>query len=372
MIDWRRGGRTGSVNTWARREVYEQLRENPISRRSRYGVFNRLLRCFFSIRTFGRFLGIYIAVNLAVLFAEAVLTWRAAGWLPRWTVLGPAPDLKSLLLNVSSYFITAQVGALGVITLALALVTLIAQRENSSTDIKVYYHESFAFEVVASCIALLAVLCVQLLWPAQFLLHRLGVGTDLQVFKFSLLGLHLLWLLLNFAGLAHFIATTFGFVQQSERARLRELYTANVVHPRDMAERLRQQLYGLATRELTGGDENGKRPSVSFGYDFGEPYTVELKSAFHRPTALSDVRMIWVRWVSRRWSGRCVDAARAQPSASHDLVQQAPLIWFTPHLDQPLRGPVSWCRRRGGVPLTWIEKVVLRLAFRFRGTDDVA
>ena len=154
------------------------------------------------------------------------------------------------------------------ISLALALITIIAQREGSSTDINVYYHEFFAFDVVASCIALVAVLCIQLLWPSHLILHRLGFGTDLQVFKFGLLGVHLLWLVLNLAGLAHFIATTFGFVQQSERERLRERYTANVVLPRDMAERLRQQLYRMARNELIGDAEDGDRgrparPSVS-------------------------------------------------------------------------------------------------------------
>ena len=72
-----------------------------------------------------------------------------------------------------------------------------------------YYHESLSFETVASCMALLAVLCVQLLWPLQFVLHRLSLGTDLQVFKLSLLGLHLAWLLLNLSAVAFFIITTF-------------------------------------------------------------------------------------------------------------------------------------------------------------------
>lgn len=157
-----------------------------------------------------------------------------------------------MLLNVSSYLLGAQVGVLGVLSLALALVTLIAQRESSSTDVKVYYHESLAFEIVASCVALMAVLCAQLLWPAQFLLHRLGFGTELLVFKFGLLGIHIGWLLLNLVGLAHFIATTFGFVQQSAREALRERYTVNIVQGREMTSRLRHQLYWL------GGDRTGR------------------------------------------------------------------------------------------------------------------
>ena len=75
--------------------------------------------------------------------------------------------------------------------------------------------------------------------------------------------------------------------------------------------------------------------------------------------------MIWVRWVLRRWVKRCLKAAEGSPAASHSLGHHGPLIWFTPHLDMSLRGTVGWCRRRGGVPLTWFDRFVLRLAFRF-------
>src|ERR1700732_1012995 len=121
MIDWRLGGWTGSVNNWVRREVREQLRANPIARRSRYGVFHRILSLFFSIRTFGQFVVGYLAINLFFLLLEEILAWLAPSWLATWMTPNSELDLKALLLNVASYLITAQVGALGVISLALAL-----------------------------------------------------------------------------------------------------------------------------------------------------------------------------------------------------------------------------------------------------------
>lgn len=109
------------------------------------------------------------------------------------------------------------------------------------------------------CMALLAVLCTQFLWPLQFLLHRLGFGTDLQVFKLGLLVIHLGWLLLNLSAVAYFVTTTFRFVQQSARELLRERYTANVVQPRDITRRLRQQHYDLAMREPSAATGAGGR-----------------------------------------------------------------------------------------------------------------
>ena len=374
MIDWRRGGWTGSVNRWVRREVTEQLRENSVARRVRYGLAHRALRRFLGSGTFGRFVVAYMVANITVVAAEALSAWLAPAWLPAWSASGlpPATDIKALMLNVSSYLLGAQIGLLGVISLSLALVTLIAQREGSSTDVQVYYHESFSFELVASCVALAAVLCAQLLWPLQFFLHRLGLGTELQFFKLCLLGLHLAWLLLNLAAVAYFIATTFRFVQQSARETLRERYTANVVLPRDLTQRLRQQLYGLATKELIGDDEEDRgRPTATFGFDFGAPYVVEAETLFDRPAVLHDVRMAWVRWVLRRWSARCVRAAAQQPTpASRSLGRQGPAIWFTPQMGGILRGNVCWCRRRDGVPMTAFEKLVLRHAFIFRSSRD--
>ena len=43
MIDWRRGGWTGSLSRWVRREVDEQLRDNPVARRVRYGLWEGLI-----------------------------------------------------------------------------------------------------------------------------------------------------------------------------------------------------------------------------------------------------------------------------------------------------------------------------------------
>lgn len=374
MIDWHRGGWTGSLNRWVRREVREQLHDNPVARRVRYGLAHRALRSFFGSGTFGRFIAVYMAVNVTAASTEVLSAWLIPEWLPGWSASGspPATDIKALMLNVSSYLLGAQIGLLGVISLSLALVTLIAQREGSSTDVQVYYHESFSFELVASSVALAAVLCAQLLWPLQFLLHRLGLGTDLQIFKLSLVGLHLAWLLVNLAAVAYFIATTFRFVQQSARETLRERYTANVVLPRDLTQRLREQLYGLAAKEFIGDDEEDSGlPTATFGFDYGEPRTVEIETAFTRPKALHDVRMTWVRWVLRSWSARCAQAAAEQPPAkSRGLGHQGPLIWFTPHIDEALKGNIGWCRRRRGVPLTAFEKLVLRHAFRFRSTGD--
>jgi len=369
VIDWKRGGSAGSINRWAKREIRHWHRHNPSARRARDGRLHGLVRGFFSIGRFGRFMFSYALVDCAVLAAETVSAYMQCKWLS-W--IPASTDADTTLLNVTSYLITAQVGALGLVSLGLALVTLIAQRDDAGTDVSVYYHQSLSFEVVASCIALLAVLCIQLLWPIQLLLHMAGLGTASPFFKWILLYVHLAWLLMNLGGLAHFIATTFGFVHRSERQRLRERYTANVSQPAILMMRLRQQIYSGASVEILKPDGGSDRlPAAFFGTDMGSPSEPEIVSDFKSGMALDDVRMAWVAWVLRRWHDRCIkDMTRTARHRAPNI--PGPTIWFTPALDRPYRGKTEWCRRRGGVRLSWFERAVLKHAFRFKRVRDEA
>ena len=374
MIDWKRGGFAGSIRKLARREASAHLRDSPDARRVRYSLPHRIVRRFFNIRNFTSFVCIYVLVDLTFLGAEALFEAFVPSSLSPWSALDTLPSIKldTLLLSVSGYFLAAQAGALGVITLALALVTLIAQRQTSATDIALYYHESMAFQIVASSVALLAILAAQLLWPLQLLLHRLSLGSQHFIFEFGLLGIHLAWLLMNLAAIAYFIDTTFRFVQQSKRELLRERYTANIVFPPDLNRRLCGYLYVQANSAVgeVGKDGHYDQPSAAFGFDTDQSTETELASKFARATSLQDVRMIWVCWVFQRWKARCLKVQSNVEIASFQVSDLGPKIWFTPHMFVPLQGSVSWCQRQGGVPLTTFEKVVLRHAFVFRGVRD--
>jgi hypothetical protein len=370
MIDWKRGGWTGSLNSWVRREIHEHFRENDTARRTRYPIILRMLHRLFDRRSFGLFVGLYILFAICIALAEFGIVAYLPNWLPKWS--GNTEIIKPLLTNVASYLITAQVGALGVISIAVGLVTLIAQREGASTDVKVYYHESMAFGVVASSISLLAVLCIQLLWPLQFTLHLLGQGTGQQFFKVMLTAAHLCWLLLNLFGLAHFVATTLAFVQQSAREDLRERYTTNVVLPFEMGKRLRETLYASAGPEMvkayTPKDvKDGDAPMIYFGENFAQADMIEVAITSKKPVTVSDVRMIWIQWLVRRWLKRC----RAVPDnkdgkQKRGLSKRTPLLMFPPQLDRPALNDAGLCRRQEGEPLTRVEKFIISKAFKFR------
>jgi hypothetical protein len=352
-IGWGPGGPTDSVNWRVAHEVRRQLSGNPVAHRARYPLGHRLLRAAMSAQ-FSLFLARYIVLDLAVLCVEA---WsRVVAPTVSAMPSDRAAQAFDIVKTVPSYLLGAQVGLLGVISLALALVTLIAQRDDATTDVKVYYHESMFFGITASGIALATVLSVQFLWPLQTALHQLGGGSSSPAFKLALVAAHTAWFVVNLWAVAHFVSVTFRFVQRSARERLRERYTANVVMPRQLTDRLRQQVYGSA-----GGRAVSGVPGANFGFSFGTDSDIEIEREFAPNTMLVDVHMGVVRWVLARWAKRCA----ADPVATGPSARSGPRIWFTPALDRAMRGHVAWCRRSGGVPLTPFERWALCRAFRF-------
>jgi hypothetical protein len=340
------------------------VRENVAVRRSSYPWQERWLRRIIGNRSFVGYLAIYGTVCLSLVVGEWAMVKLAPTLL---TSIGPfpqGPETEAFFDTFATSAIAAQTGVLGVISIAIGLVALIAERHGVDTDVGVYYHASLAFEVVFSCIALLLVLCIQLVWPIHFVGSQFIGETTWRLSKFSLLIFHLLWLVLNLTAMAHFVATTLRFVQQSTREDLREQYTANSVLPAEMTKRLRGAIYLAAGYSMfstpTGDDEDSSIPTVHFGMNYGEP---EIYRLFNVPVELYDVRMSLVRWAVLRWASRCIRQVKQSNPTS---LSNRPTLFFPAHLDNPCRGRTTICARRGGVALDRREKIALKLAFRFR------
>ena len=357
-------GIRGSLRKRVRREIREHLRENRAIRRARYSLFQRTARYFIVGRSLPAFLAAYLLLDLALVGAEIVFNLHFPQLLSGWT----PPDTKSLLKDLTGYLIAAQVGLLGVVSVAIGIVTLISQRDDRSstnTDVRLYYMESLAYEVVLSGAALLIVLCAQLLWPAQFLTHlaHLG-GTDL-LFKAMLTAVHLSWLLLNIGVFAQFVLTTLRFVEPSARERLRERYTANVIVPHDLGRRLLRAFYANAPKELVPVPDAESGLLVSFGYSMLTEGDIELKENFTHATVLHDVWLRPLGFVLRRWWRRSEQTLppdrRRSSLRGHD-------VWlsFEPSFEGQLQGEVALCRRRGGTPFRDWERWVIRCCYRFR------
>jgi hypothetical protein len=364
LINWLQGGCTGSIRRWVAAEVREHRRTNPAILRNRYPGSLRLLRSVMFRRTYATFIKLYFAFFVVAIVADDLLYRYADNLFPRWA--SPTPEVKALIHSTAGYLVTAQVGALAIVSLAVGLISVITERGASGPALDIYYDESLASEILASSLALLSVLCFQLLWPIHFVSHILGLGAPSLVFKLSLTLFHLVWLIVNLWGAAHFISLSLQFVQPANRNKIRIRYTANLLIPQDLRERIKRVLYLNAGEELLEDWDRHNDPLVIFGRLFGRSRDSEIERVFLAPSKLYDVRVRLLRWALRRWALRCRSERNNLGAAGPAGLSSQPVIVFLPDFDGLLEQRVAWCQREGGVPLNRFEKLLIRWSFRFR------
>lgn len=361
-------GPLGSLRARARHELAELIRDNKVLRCARYPLLQRLVRGLVGGRSIITFLGVYLAIDVLAVSAEWAVNAYALCVLPGWK----GTHLADFLTSVASYFIAAQVGILAIVSVAVAVVTLLSQRDDgasSRTDVRLYYVESFAYEVATSGVALLVVLSLQLFWPLQHIEHALGYGSADLSFKLDLTVLHAGWLTLNYLLFFQFITTTLRFVEPHARARMRERYSATVVIPRDITRRLLNALYLNAPLQLIGKDALSRGATVTFGHGavFMKKATPEITTKFRGPSHLRDVWLRPVGYVLRRWHRRSPSAKQPQTFVRQDRFGK---LAVTASFDGEYDGIEAWLIRDGGAPLSVWERLVLRHSFRFSPTDE--
>ncbi len=365
MGDWRRGGVLGSLRKRVAWEVKEHRRTNIALKTARAPSRMRILQVLLSNRGFFELLGLYVLLLILLIVIEIIVACAFPSFIPSWT---NATNIGSLLKDTTSYLLGAQVTMIGLLfPIAVGLVTLMVQREDASStnsDVQVYYNQTLAYQIGASGIALSVVLAAQLVWPAHFAAHRFGFGSSTQGFKIILTAVHILWFVINAAALWHFLVTSLSFVQPAERATLRRRFAANVAIPTDLSDRLALALYmGASTSLLQQAERNGDgdEPSLLFGPDLGEWGDVEVADPKLVGKVLYDVWTAPLGWILRRWWRR----SAAHGPRSHTLSPKASLV-FPADLRRPLSEGGVICRRQKGVPLSAMERLVVRHSFRFR------
>jgi hypothetical protein len=357
-------GLCGSLNARVDHEILELARENLALRRARYSLGRRLLRTAVVGRSVAQYLFIYSAVLVVVLLGE----WAVGRYLPcRLPNYSDAFD-PGFLKDLGSYLIAGQIGILAIVSVAIAVVTLLSERNDGAsvnTDIRLYYVESYSYELAISGVALLLVLTIQLFWPLHHIFHAIGMGGTDDWFKLALSVLHTLWFCVNLLLFLQFITTTLRFVEPTTREALRERYSANEVIPRDAKRRLLRVFYMSAPAQMFGDDVLKQGPGITFGYGStrDERAVAEIMTAFRAPAQLIDVRLRPLQWALARWHKR----VRQRPQRHGQFGQS---LWndylvVMPNFDGVLDGECELVLRRGDVGLTGFEKWVVRRCLRF-------
>jgi hypothetical protein len=74
----------------------------------------------------------------------------------------------------------------------------------------------------------------------------------------------------------------------------------------------------------------------------------------------------------RHWWRRTDEARRRQPQQRASRLGREIALVLTPHFGREFEGSVTWCRRRGGAPLTRWERWLIRRSFVFRNVTGLS
>ena len=364
-------GLCGSLNTRVDRDIRELARENPTLQRARYSCGRRVLRATVVRRSLAQFLVLYAAVLVLALLAEWVAGRYLSCWLPKYSDSFEAGFVKDL----GGYLIAGQIGILAIVSVAVAVVTLLSERNGGAsvnTDVRLYYVESYSYELAISGVALLLVLTVQLFWPLHHLLVAIGWGTADDWCRLLLSVVHTLWFCVNLLLFLQFITTTLRFVEPNTREALRERYSANEVIPRDAKRRLLRVYYWKAPEHMFGTVPLKEGPGIVFGYgsSLDDGASAEITTKFRAPSRLIDVRLRPLQWALARWRKRVRQRPRARGQVDQSFWPDN--LTVPPNFDGVLDGQCDLVLRRGEVPLSGVEKWIIRRCFRFAPASDRA
>lgn len=238
-----------------------------------------------------------------------------------------------------------------VFPLIIALVGVLFElRTTSGGRLDIFLKETESVVVGSSALALCAVLAIQLLLLPYVVPAASVMMTIVDV----------LWFILNVAFLAFFLLNTLNFVRPERRAELNRRYVVNIAW--------RGELRDLITsNRLSHAVEYGYLPSTPGDLESGPKVLVSSMSldsipsavsvALRQSSSLEDVRLPVLRVVAEAWLQRA-RGRTAEGELSWLVFQPAPLV--------PYSGEVVLARAPADLPLTATERMLIRLAYRFR------
>lgn len=351
-----------SLRAYVNHEVASHTKNNATLRRNRYSIGRRLLRGVVVNRSIAQFLILYLFLYVVAMLVE----WAVLPFLHHHHVVYPRSFDHGFFNDLSSYLVAGQIGILAIVSVAVGVVTLLSDRDDGSainTDIRLYYVESYSYELAISGVALCMVLIVGLFWPVHHVLREFGYDRGKYVWSYLVISsLHAAWFCLNLRLFLQFVVTTLRFVEPSTREDLRETFTACEVIPRDARAELFAGLYLRAAQEMFPRDDG---PLVTMGMAgfFTDTTTVEMTSNYRRRSELIDVRLRLLYWALNSWRTRVRQTVK--PSNRYGQPGWHDHLAILPSPAEIFEGRFNIVTRRSSVSLNRREKAAIWLSLRF-------
>lgn len=336
-----------SLSRQAQRVVDGSLQDNVWRRSAAPGWFARML--LWGGRYPLRFAALVggISAVLALAFLPAPV--------PEWIVI-PFPALPAEY-NHTSFFgtiwsVQATLVALVYPFVLTFIAVMLQRRAASKIALSVYLLDSAVVPSGASSLLLLAVLTVQYLLlaaaPNSFFLGA-------AVFNG-------IWLLVNLALTAYFLAKTIQYVEDEVGQRAYRNLAVSMVLRDELVVSLSKHLLVNAAERLNwhppASTRGGDTPTVQFiALSRG---TRQASRTFEREAILIDVHLGALEWVAKRWLAR-VPRGVSRPNGR----LTRPSLQFRSVLHGVAVGNVELCSIADGPDLTPLEAQVVRRAFIF-------
>ena len=302
---------------------------------------------------------------LATLFLGATaLCFLPIDWLPN---VSPSISVTDLVTYFSALWsVQAAVAGLVYPIVIAFVILLLQQRQAAKASLHIYLHDS------AAVVSALSALFLIFFMAAQYLLIP-KMRFEISVAWILIDGI---WFLINLLLSVFFIFRTFEFVRPSARSKIIQRYAINVAWPKELKEHLASNLFlsaieqGLLPKANGVGTDKQKEPAIwvgPFHFGLGKPaVTKQLK----RSRALADVRFRLLERASRMWLKR---TNGYQPRSNDHNVEAGigpgtdPMILIYPlRPGSKYEGSVDLCNIRGPVQLSWLEKILIQLSFKFK------
>lgn len=349
----------GSLHAAARAEAEAQLRANPTASMLLDPTWRRILtRAYSALR----------AHVLLVGYALVAILLGAGVWLNEWycgrygaviempTVFLASKGRTEALQELTGLIITTQVGLLGVIAIAVALVTLLGDRSDTRVHTRAYFHQSMVWAIAQSTGALLVVLSAQVLWPLEVVLHAFGVSEHSLFAPIALSIVHVVWGATNVLATTYFVSLSLAYADHATRLMYVQRFLVNIAYPQDIARRIQAE----RRRQLIG-ERHATRLGVSLelypaNYFPGVPVVFGPKG---RDWVLVDVWSRPFRWAMMSWMRRVSIIPGADP-------YPGPFIAFPIDINDRVLGRQPICVVGDVTGPNNRERFLLRVSHRFR------
>lgn len=348
----------GSLRAAAKAEVLAKQRRNPAAVANRYSFLHRVARHAYSKVRAGPLLIGYILLALAIeagVVANDFYCRSFGALVPLPSFLKSSQELIVGLRDISGFLIASQIGLLGVIAIAVALVTLLGDRNETRMHTRAYFSQTMVRSIAESTGALLVVLTIQVFWPLDVLRKELFAGPEVVTGPVSLSAIQAVWGAVNLGATTYFVVLSLAYANPDERQRHVMRFQTNVSHPRELARRIA----GIRFRELLSAYITmfpAKRIGVYAASYF--PGAAVVRAPKGAEWELVDVWQRPLKFALKRW----LESAHVSHTGSYP----SPFISFPTMPGQRLLSGQAICIIDGITPPKAWQRFVIRCSHRLR------